>query len=256
MNPKPVFTGIAAALVTFFDEHGHVDRAATARHAAHLCERGVRAIVVAGSTGEASHLSMKERLHLLDAVRAEVPSWVPVLLGTGDLAAGVSVPTLTKKAAERKADAALVISPKHGDVREFYGEVVAAAGSMPVVAYHWPKVSPPGITMDELKALEPRISGVKDSTGDPERLLEMLACFHKPIYGGSAAIAAYAGLLGCTGMILAAANLEPELCADAFAGSVPAQRDLVFAHRVVSNYGVKGIKEELSRKYGTSTVCR
>jgi hypothetical protein len=84
----------------------------------------------------------------------------------------------------------------------------------------------------------------------------MLACFHKPIYGGSAAIVAYAGMLGCTGMILAAANLEPELCADAFAGSVPAQRDLLFAHRVVSGYGAKGIKEELARKYGTSTVCR
>jgi dihydrodipicolinate synthase/N-acetylneuraminate lyase len=256
MNPKPVFTGIAAALVTFFDEHGHVDNDATAKHAASLCGRGVRAIVVAGNTGEASHLSMKERLRLFDAVKAAVPSWVPVVLGTGDLAPGVSVPMLTKKAAERGADAALTLSPKHGDVREFYGEVVDAAGKMPVLAYHWPKVSPPGITMEELKALEPRIAGVKDSTGDPERLLEMLACFHKPIYGGSAAVAAYAGMLGCTGMILAAANLEPELCADAFAGSVPAQRDLVFAHRVVSTYGVKGLKEELARKYGTSTVCR
>ena len=51
MNPKPVFTGIAAALVTFFDEHGHVDNAATAKHATHLASRGVRAVVVAGSTG-------------------------------------------------------------------------------------------------------------------------------------------------------------------------------------------------------------
>ena len=40
MNPKPVFTGIAGALVTFFDEHGHVDTAATAKHAAHLVDRG------------------------------------------------------------------------------------------------------------------------------------------------------------------------------------------------------------------------
>jgi dihydrodipicolinate synthase/N-acetylneuraminate lyase len=51
MNPKPVFTGIAAALVTFFDEHGHVDNAATAKHATHLASRRVRAVVVAGSTG-------------------------------------------------------------------------------------------------------------------------------------------------------------------------------------------------------------
>jgi dihydrodipicolinate synthase/N-acetylneuraminate lyase len=254
MNPKPVFTGVAAALVTFFDEHGHVDHEATAKHAVHLATRGVRAVVVAGSTGEASHLSMKERLQLFKAVKAAVPAHVPVILGTGDLSAGVSVPSLTQRAKEAGADAAIVLSPRHGDVREFYGEVVGAAGSMPVLAYHWPKVSPPGITMEDLKAL--RVAGVKDSTGDTERLLEMLACFHKPIYTGNASVVAYAGMLGCTGAILAAANLEPELSADAFAGSVAAQKDLLFAHRIVSQYGIKGIKEELARKFGTSTVCR
>ena len=50
MNPKPVFTGIAAALVTFFDEHGHVDHEATAKHAAHLVDPGR-----AGSGGRRQH---------------------------------------------------------------------------------------------------------------------------------------------------------------------------------------------------------
>jgi 4-hydroxy-tetrahydrodipicolinate synthase len=254
MISKPVFTGVAVALVTFFDEHGHVDVHATATHASHLATRGMRAVVVAGSTGEASHLSMKERLQLLKAVKEAVPAHIPVILGTGDLSAGVSVPQLTRRAAEAGADAAIVLSPRHGDIREFYGEVVGAAGHMPVLAYHWPKVSPPGIAMEDLKAL--KVSGIKDSTGDTERMLEMLACFHKPIYTGSSSVVAYAGMLGCTGAILAAANLEPELCADAFAGSVVAQKDLLFAHRVTSQYGVKGIKEELARKFGTSTVCR
>jgi dihydrodipicolinate synthase/N-acetylneuraminate lyase len=254
MIPKPVFTGIAAALVTFFDEHGLVDVDGTAKHAAHLTDRGVRAVVVAGSTGEASHLSLKERLQIFKAVKDAVPPYVPVILGTGDLAPGVSVPNLTRLAAKAGADAALVLSPRHGDVREFYGEVVGAAGSMPVLAYHYPKVSPPGITMDDLKAL--KVAGIKDSTGDTERMLEMLACFRQPVYTGNSSVVAYAGMLGCTGAILAAANLEPELCSDAFAGSVVAQKDLLFAHRINSQYGVKGIKEELARKFGTSTVCR
>ena len=54
---------------------------------------------------------------------------MPVILGTGDLAAGVSVPDLTRRAAEHGAGAALMLSPHHGDVREFYGEVVGAAGA-------------------------------------------------------------------------------------------------------------------------------
>jgi 4-hydroxy-tetrahydrodipicolinate synthase len=254
MLEQPVFGGIAVALVTFFDERGQVDCDATAKHASSLVERGVRAVVVAGSTGEAGHLSMKERLQLFDAVRAVVASEVPVILGTGDLPAGVSIPDLTKRAAEHGASAALVLSPRLGDVRSFYGEVVAAAGSMPVLAYHWPKVSPPGIELEDLLAT--KVAGLKDSTGDTARMLETLAVFKRPFYSGNATVIAYAGQLGVTGAILAAANLEPERCIDAFAGDIGAQKGLIGAHRVVANYGVKGIKEELARRYGTSTVCR
>ena len=250
----PVFTGVAVAAVTFFDQRGHVAVAATAKHAEHLAGRGMRAIVVAGTTGEASHLSMKERLHLLDAVRSAVDDVVPVVLGTGNLAPGVSVPDLTRRAAERGASAALTLSPHHGDVREFYGEVVAAAGAMPVLAYHFPQASAPGISLEELKVL--KVAGIKDSSGDCERLLDTLAHYHRPFYTGSSSIVTWAGMLGAAGAILAAANLEPELCVDAFAGSVVAQRDLLAAHKIVSYYGVKGIKEELARRYGTSTVCR
>ncbi len=253
-DPRPVFTGVAVALATFFDERGHVDLVATARHAEHLAGRGMRAIVVAGTTGEASHLSMKERLQLLDAVRVAVGDDVPVVLGTGNLTAGVSVPDLTRRAAEHGASAALTLSPHHGDVREFYGEVVAAAGAMPVLAYHFPAVSAPGISLDELKAL--RVAGIKDSSGDCERLLDTLAQYRGPYYTGSSAIVTWAAMLGATGAILAVANLEPELCVDAFAGSVTAQKDLLAAHKIHSAYGVKGLKEELARRYGTSTVCR
>jgi dihydrodipicolinate synthase/N-acetylneuraminate lyase len=254
MLEQPVFGGIAVALVTFFDEKGQVDHDATAKHASSLVDRGIRAIVVAGSTGEAGHLSMKERLQLFDAVRAATPKDVPVILGTGDLPAGVSTPDLTKRAAEHGASAALVLSPRLGDVRSFYGEEVAAAGAMPVLAYHWPKVSPPGIELEDLLAT--KVAGLKDSTGDTARMLETLAVFKRPFYSGNATVIAYAGQLGVTGAILAAANLEPGRCIDAFAGDIGAQKDLISAHRVVANYGVKGIKEELARRYGTSTVCR
>lgn len=253
-HAQPVFTGVGVASVTFFDGHGHVDFAATAKHAAHLAEQGVRSIVVAGTTGEASHLSMKERLQLFDAVRAAVPAAVPVILGTGNLAAGVKVTDLTRRAAEHGASAALVLSPHQGDVREFYGEVVGAAGKMPVLAYHFPKVSNShGISIEELKAL--KVAGIKDSSGDCERLLEEVCHYGGPVYVGSSAQAYLAGRYGCTGAILAAANLEPALCADAFAGSVQAQKDLLSAHKIVTQKGVKGIKEELARKFGSSTAC-
>jgi 4-hydroxy-tetrahydrodipicolinate synthase len=166
----------------------------------------------------------------------------------------VSVPDFTRRAADQGASAALTLSCQNKDVREFYGEVVAAAGKMPVLAYHFPSESPPGIAIDDLKAL--KVAGLKDSSGDAGRLLETLAQFHKPVYTGSAPLITYAGMFGCTGAILAVANLEPELCIDAFSGSTQAQTDLVPSHRTLTEYGVKGLKEELARRYGTSTACR
>lgn len=251
---KPVFTGVGVALVTLFDSHGQVDNAATAEHATRLAERGVRSVVVAGVTGESMHLSMKERLQLFDAVRAAVPTSIPVLLGTGALSAGVKVADLTRRAAEHGADAALVLAPHSGDVRGFYGEVVAAAGKMPVLAYHNPKVTLSSIEIEDLKAI--KVVGIKDSTGDSERMLDILSSYKGSLYTGTAAMLAYSGLMGCTGAILAAANLEPERCSDAFAGDIQAQRDVLPAHKIVSHYGIKGIKEDLARRHGTSTVTR
>ena len=137
--------------------------------------------------------------------------------------------------------------------REDCGEVVGAAGTMPVLAYHYPAQSAPGIALEDLKAL--KVAGLKDSTGDPTRLLEELAVFNKPIYVGSASMLVTAGVLGCTGAILAAANLEPELCAEAFEGKVRSQKSLLAAHRIVAG-GIPALKAELARRHGTSAAYR
>ncbi|MGH9084037.1 MAG: dihydrodipicolinate synthase family protein, partial [Acidimicrobiales bacterium] len=63
----PIFSGVGVALVTLFDDEGEIDAPATADHAARLVERGVSAVLVAGSTGEASALDAEERSDLLIA---------------------------------------------------------------------------------------------------------------------------------------------------------------------------------------------
>src|SRR5581483_456911 len=76
----PPFTGVGVALVTLFDDTGALDTPATAELAARLVDLGVRAVVVAGGTGEAATLDRTERIELLDAVRAAVTG-VPVIAG-------------------------------------------------------------------------------------------------------------------------------------------------------------------------------
>ena len=72
--PEPLFTGVGVALATLFDDHGEVDAKATADHAATLVDLGVRAVVVAGSTGEANALTTEERVGLLTEIRGAVPA--------------------------------------------------------------------------------------------------------------------------------------------------------------------------------------
>jgi 4-hydroxy-tetrahydrodipicolinate synthase len=249
----PLFTGVGVALVTLFHADGGLDAKATAAHAATLADLGVRAIVLAGTTGEAAALSAEERDTLLAEVRAAVTG-VPVVAGTG-AAWGPQAAELTRRARDGGADGVLVLSPpRTPDPRPYYDCVTAAAGDMPVLAYHFPAASLPGIPLDALADL--RVAGMKDSSGDADRLLEELAAFSRPLYVGSSALLALAGPLGCAGAILALANAEPERCAAAFAGDARTQRELGPAHRAGQRAFPHGIKELTAERFGTSPVCR
>lgn len=249
-----VFSGVGVALVTLFDDDGEVDTSATAAHAVTLVAAGVRAVVVAGSTGEAAALTAAERTGLLTAVRDALPDDVPVVAGTGGPSARQAV-ALTAAAVDHGADAVLVLSPPGAaDVRPYYDAVAKAAGAAPVLAYHYPAVSPPGIPVAALPELP--VAGCKDSTGDPDRLLEELTGWRGPLYVGSSAVVSYAGSLGCEGAILALANAEPERCVRAFAGDAAAQLELAAPHTFARGRFPAGIKALTARRYGTSTVAR
>ena len=250
---EPVFTGVGVALVSLFDDDGELDVRATADHAARLVELGVRGVLVSGSTGEAPALSAEERVLLLEGVRDAVPDDVPVLAGTGAPSARQAA-ALTLSAREHGADAVLVLSPPRvADPSGYYDVVVRSAGDLPVLAYHYPKASEPGIPVEVLPKLP--VAGLKDSSGDPDRLLAEFD-WGKPLYTGSSAILSYAGPLGCAGAILALANVEPEGCIAAFAGDPAAQRRLAAAHLASRVDFPRGIKEMMAARFGTSPVGR
>ncbi|HEX2043000.1 MAG TPA: dihydrodipicolinate synthase family protein [Acidimicrobiales bacterium] len=263
MSPSPdplapaaaVFEGVGVALLTLFTDDGELDVAATAEHAARLVDLGVRAVVVAGTSGEAPALSADERVALLEGVRAVVPpSAAVVIAGTGGPSARQAV-AYTRDAVAAGADAVAALSPPGApDPRPYYERVAEAAGTTPVLAYHFPAVSPPGIPLPMLAELP--VSGCKDSSGDPDRLLETLSTWPRPLYVGTSALLALAGPLGCAGAILALANAEPERCAAAFAGDAKAQLALAEAHRESLVPFPAGIKRLTARRFNTSTVTR
>lgn len=250
-SANPVFTGVAVALITLFDDRGDLDIPANVAHAQRLVESGMRAVVVAGSTGEANTLTNAERGALVESIRGAVGA--PVLVGTGAPSRRQAA-ELTKQARDGGADAVLALSPPRvADPRPYYDAVAEAAGRLPVLAYHFPAASSPGIDVSLLPDLP--VVGLKDSSGDAERMLTELARFDGDVYVGSTVLAAYAGQAGCAGAILAVANAYPEMCVRAFGGDFPAQRDLIAAHIEAKRFP-HGLKRLVNERFGTSIAAR
>ena len=124
---------------------------------------------------------------------------------------------LTKVVLDAGADAVLALSPpQSSDARRYYALVADAAGGASVLAYHYPGASPPGLPVEVLAELP--VQGLKDSSGDVRRLYDELEVFAGWLYTGSTNLVLLAGALQCAGVILAIANLQPELSVRAFRG--------------------------------------
>lgn len=256
MENSYLFSGVGVALVTLFHEDGSLDAPATADLAGELVDLGMAAVIIAGTTGEAATLDADERTELARAVRKTVPDSldVPLIVGTGAPTAEEAV-CFTAQAREAGADAVLALSlPGAPDQRPYYEAVVKAAEGVPVLAYHFPRVSGPGIDLDHLADLA--VAGLKDSSGDAGRLLQTLDRWRRPLYSGSANLIAMAGALGCAGMILGLANAEPEKCIAAFEGDASAQLGLAKAIRSSEERFPANLKALVAARFGTSTVTR
>jgi 4-hydroxy-tetrahydrodipicolinate synthase len=249
-----LWTGPAVALVTLFDDDGDVAHRETAEHAARLVAAGVRAVLVAGSTGEAAALTDGERTDLVAAVREACPG-VPVVAGAsgewwGQAAARTAAVVIAG------ADAVLVAPPRRGgSPLEYFARVADAAAGVPVLAYHYPGVVGGEVPVEALATLP--LAGIKDSTGHPGRLAEEVDLdWPGAVYTGSAALLGYARWLGAAGAIVAAANVLPELCLAAWHGDADAQREVLRVERAYRPVFPAGIKAAVAERFGTPTGRR
>jgi 4-hydroxy-tetrahydrodipicolinate synthase len=237
---EPLFSGVGVALVTLFDDVGQLDTDATAAHARRMVDAGVGAVLVAGTTGEPWMLTELEQAELVEAVLGAVNGAVPVLAGVrGDDALERAI-----HAASAGVDAILALSPPEHPAG--YYEDVAAVGP-PVLAYHFPAVSPPGLPVDLLPTLP--VEGIKDSSGSDERLRREIAIWDKPVYTGASALVQTAARMGAAGAILGVANVEPERAIAAWSGDQDAQDGL-------ESLQLSVLKERMAERFGTSPTLR
>ncbi|KAI0633629.1 dihydrodipicolinate synthetase [Trametes polyzona] len=189
--------GIYAPIPTFFQKGTEdLDLAAFAQHVVRVAKAGVRPLL-AGSMGEAHHITHAERVTLIQTARRALDdaglSSVPIVAGTG---AGSTRETveLCEEAARAGADFAIVIASGYyagalagnrAALKAFWAEV-AQKSPIPVIIYNYPGASG-GIDLDsdlitELATECPNLAGVKLTCGNVGKLTRICATVSDPSF--------------------------------------------------------------------------
>ncbi|MDH5449375.1 MAG: 4-hydroxy-tetrahydrodipicolinate synthase [Candidatus Bathyarchaeota archaeon] len=218
MEKKFWLKGVIPALVTPFERNFEVDEESLRRLVDFVIEKGVTGVVPCGTTGEFVNMTVEERMKVIEVTIDEVNGRVPVIAGTGD-ARTTNAIEFTKHAEDAGATAALVVSPFYfkptdKEIYEHYDKIAEAA-DLPIILYNIPQVTGveiPWWVVEGLSEID-NIVGIKDSSGN---MPYMMALFEK-VYGkisiicGHDEIAVAALAAGADGLILASANLIPDL---------------------------------------------
>ncbi len=217
---KPVFTGSAVAIVTPFTDD-FIDFDKLGELVDYQIENGTSAIVVCGTTGEASTQSIPEHLAAVEYVIKKTAGRVPVIAGTGSNDTAHAL-MMSQNAEKSGADALLLVTPyynkttQHGLIRHF--NHVADRVNIPIILYNVPSRTGMSFTAETYRELakHPNINGVKEASGN-----FTLACHTRAvcpedfyIWSGNDDQVVPLMSLGALGVISVAANIIPRQMAD------------------------------------------
>ncbi|TCN44187.1 4-hydroxy-tetrahydrodipicolinate synthase [Kribbella orskensis] len=231
--------GSYVPLVTPF-RHGEVDLATYASLVRRQASAGSAGIVLTGTSGEPSVLTVEERVRLYETAVAAAGARLPVVAATGSQALP-ETEELTRAAEKAGAAAVLIVTPyyikppQRGLVEYFVQ--IAAVTSLPVLIYHIPGRS--AVTLSVAALAEavrraPNIVGVKHASADlawaTELLTELGPSFR--LFCGLEEMSFPMLALGAAGLMNAAANIAPtpigQLCQAVADGDLAMARRLHF----------------------------
>jgi 4-hydroxy-tetrahydrodipicolinate synthase len=221
-------SGVIAAIATPIDGNGNPDPERFVRLAGHLLANGCDGLNVLGTTGEATSFSVEQRLSLMQAVGRSGLDLGRMMVGTG--AASVADAARLTAAAEAIGFAGALILPPfyykgiqapEAGIVAYFGEIAAAARSIPLYLYNFPAMT--GITYTAslvralMKALPGRVAGLKDSSGNLPYAIEIAAISADiAVFPSSEEVLLEARAGAFAGCISATANLNSSFCAAAF----------------------------------------
>ena len=259
-------SGVFPALTTPFAGDGSVSLADLKHNIQQYNRTGLAGYVVIGSTGESVLLKKTEIEEILATVKEAAAPGKKLIAGTGAESTAETIER-TKRAAELGYDAALVKTPYYykqsykADVLIAHYRRVADASPIPVLLYSVPQFTGIALEPPEVVALadHPNIIGIKESSGNVQRIAEIIAGVSPgfQVLVGSAATIYPSFAVGARGAILALGSALPEKCVELYElfrrGQHEKARDLQTtvlraSKLIVSECGIAGVKYTMDQR--------
>ena len=240
---KPKLSGVIVAVATASDGAGGPDCARSVDLARFLLDHGCDGLNVLGTTGEATSYALAQRQAVMNAYRTAGLPLDCMMVGSGAAAIADAV-ALTRHAADLGFGGALVLPPFYykgvpdDGLASFVAAIVKATADRPIplYLYHYPQLSgvpwPTKLIRRLLTAHGGRIVGLKDSSGDMAYAREAAAIDPNfVVFPSTEAVLAEARAGVFAGCISATANVNSDLCAQAYHSGDAAALDAAVAIR-------------------------
>ena len=238
---RTIFKGCATALATPFCD-GEVDYYTLGEMIERQIAGGVAALVICGTTGEASTLSVYEHLKCIEFAARYVNGRIPVIAGTGNNCTKKAI-HISKKAAELGADALLIVTPYYNKASEeglvSHFSAIADASEKPILLYNVPSRTGVNIPLSVYSKLadHENIIGVKEASGNLSAIASLISeCGDRlDVYSGNDDQILPILSIGGLGVVSVVSNILPketqEICGHYFSNDTAlakkAQLDLL-----------------------------
>jgi 4-hydroxy-2-oxoglutarate aldolase len=261
-----VLSGIFPALTTPFGSDRSVSLSGLKHNIQQYNQTGVAGYVAIGSTGESVLLTSAEVEGILVTVKEAAAKGKTLIAGTGAESTAETI-VRTKRAAAIGYDVALVKTPYYykpvykPEVYIAHYRRVADTSPIPVLLYSVPQFTGVALEPPEVAKLaeHPNIIGIKESSGNVQRVAEIIASVPPgfQVLVGSAASVYPSLAVGARGAILALASALPEKCVTLYELFRQGQHEktrqlqevlLRASKLIVSECGIAGVKYAMDQR--------
>ncbi len=232
------------ATLTPFDPSNRLDRGVIYDYTQFLINSGVRGLCPAGTTGEFFYLSSSEKRDVIVATVKAAAGNCPVIAGIWDRDLE-EINSLARFSEECGADAVFLPPPIYYPASDAtivqYYEMVHQSTSLPVFCYNIPAYVGNAISLPALDRMVEAgaIAGIKDSTGQRDRMMDLIARYGKTItvLAASDGFASESRELGAAGFISALANIVPTIMVKVWNGDKDLQKAINALREAVKRAG-------------------